>query len=156
MKAILISNAALTAETDNEVILALQAQASTGSYVGVSHDGENHYFCQSNVDYSQAPHIELQYNATEESDNLAELEKQIGSVLVTDSSTLIVGDHSLFAMLFNRPLWQLWCCQHESVEQLVSAFDAVFNGAITLNQSQSLTDLKLKVRSIIKASLSEQ
>lgn len=165
MKAILVSNSALkptiTGEGEsqittylNDTLAALDAQRQAGAFVGVSHDNENHYFCQTNADWQSVDHIELKFVTDENgSNNLAQLEFIIGKVLASDSHALIVADHAVFKMLFERPLWQLWCCNQETSEQLNSAYKLVFGELATLNTTQTLQEQKHQVRSQIKSML---
>jgi hypothetical protein len=166
MKAILVSISALTpvitgagenqvSTYKNEVLAALDAQRSAGAFVGVSHDQNNWYFCESHADWQSVDHVLLEYQRFEDdTDNLAALEMQIGKLLAADSSTLIVADHALFKKLFTRPLWQLWCCQFDTAEQVLNAKKLVFGEAATLDLALPVADLKAQVRSEIKALLS--
>lgn len=113
----------------------LYSQMQNTNMPGVSHDGENQFFIELPNGWESEQYLNIDDLIDDELPgeiNCQVMEFAIGKTLVSDSPAIIVGSFSIFKALFNRPLWQLWCCNFESVTVLQSAYNDYFADGVTL------------------------
>lgn len=108
-------------------------------YPGVSHDGVNRIFTAVLPD-AVDPVI---FTVTEGEDPMLTL----GRLMFADGRA-IHGMQSELAVLHQSTMWQLWCCQHETKEELAAQYLEVFDSNLDL--APPLEELKAQVRVEIK------
>lgn len=128
----------------------LYSQIQNTNMPGVSHDGKNQFFVEIADGWESEQYLNIDDLIDDELPgeiNCQVIEFAIGKTLISDSPVIIVGSFSIFKALFNRPLWQLWCCNFESMPALQSAYNEYFTDAVTL--PDDLDAAKIEVRNSI-------
>lgn len=130
-----------------------QLYLSKTGICGTSHDqGQNYFIGLLPEGWRDTNYILLEKTLNQDnSDNLEELEIEIGKILVGDSDTLIVASRELWQELFARPLYHLWCCNYnEDKDALEAAYDNYFGTSGGLDKRSSYANLVIFVRAKIK------
>lgn len=153
MKAGLISIAGMTASTNTYINALYDNYQNQTGIAGTSHDqGQNYFIGLLPEGWRDTNYILLEKTLNQDnSDNLGELEIEIGKILVGDSDTLIVASRELWQELFARPLYHLWCCNYnEDKDALEAAYDSYFGTSGGLDKRSSYANLVIFVRDKIK------
>lgn len=156
MKAGLISIAGMFASTNTYTKMLYDTYQAGKGIAGTSHDkGQNCFIGLLPEGWQNAEHVLLEKIINNDgSNNLRELELEIGKVLVGDSDTLIVAKRDLWQELFTRPLYRLWCFNYYDEQTAEADYKLIFGADAKLDGRKSLAKLELEVRASIKGIVS--